>query len=280
MTGASGWDGRLAQLAEALEGPLGATRRAALREEITALYREADAAAAAAVRAREQAAALAVRWQALPPAEAAAATAPVRMDHLGASTFLEKGWSRLAQGDAIGADEALRQALALAPGQADGEVLLGWALALRDRLGEAQALLDGVLARHPGHALALATAGLVALRGGALDVADARLRAALTAGGDRKAAMYAWLHLGVVARRRGQRPEAESAFQQALALGPNLLQGWYELGRARWEAGHALEAVGAWRSGAQASKFSPWGHRCSELLAVVEAGGTPVFPPD
>jgi tetratricopeptide (TPR) repeat protein len=279
VTGASGWEARLAVLAEALEGSHSATRRAELRQEITALYREADAAASAAVRAREQAAALAVRWQALPPAEAAASV-PVRMDHLGASTFLEKGWSRLAQGDAIGADEALRQALALAPGQADGEVLLGWALALRDRLGEAQALLDGVLARHPGHALALATAGLVALRGGALDVADARLRAALAAGGDRKAAMYAWLHLGVVARRRGQRPEAESAFQQALALGPTLLQGWYELGRARWEAGHALEAVGAWRSGAQASKFSPWGHRCSELLAVVEAGGTPEFPPD
>jgi tetratricopeptide (TPR) repeat protein len=279
VTGASGWEARLAVLAEALEGSHSATRRAELRQEITALYREADAAASAAVRAREQAAALAVRWQALPPAEAAASV-PVRMDHLGASTFLEKGWSRLAQGDAIGADEALRQALALAPGQADGEVLLGWALALRDRLGEAQALLDGVLARHPGHALALATAGLVALRGGALDVADARLRAALAAGGDRKAAMYAWLHLGVVARRRGQRPVAESAFQQALALGPNLLQGWYELGRARWEAGHALEAVGAWRSGAQASKFSPWGHRCSELLAVVEAGGTPEFPPD
>jgi tetratricopeptide (TPR) repeat protein len=280
VTGASEWDARLALLAEALERPHSATRRAELRQEITVLYREADAAAAAAVGARERAAALAVRWQALPPAEGAPGRAPVRMDHLGASTFLEKGWSRLAQGDAIGAEEALRQALAMAPGQAEGEVLLGWALALRDRLGEAQALLEGVVARHPGHALALATLGLVALRGGDLDVAEARLRAALAAGGDRKAAMYAWLHLGVVARRRGHRSEAEAAFQQALALGPNLLQGWYELGRARWEAGHALEAVGAWRSGAQASKFSPWGHRCSELLAVVEAEGTPVFSPD
>jgi tetratricopeptide (TPR) repeat protein len=280
VTGATGWDARLALLADALEAPHSAARRAELRQAITALYREADAAAAAAVRAREQAAALAVRWQALPPAEAASAAAPVRMDHLGASTFLEKGWSRLAQGDAAGAEEALRQALALAPGQADGEVLLGWALALQERLGEARVLLQGVVARHPGHALALATQGLVALRGGALDEADACLRAAVAAGGDRKAAMYAWLHLGMVARRRGQLPEAASAFQQAVALGPNLLQGWYELGRARWEAGHALEAVGAWRSGAQASKFSPWGHRCSELLAVVEAGGTPVFPPD
>lgn len=280
MTGTSGWDARLALLADALEGPHSAARRAELRQAITALYREADVAAAAAVRAREQAAALAVRWQALPPAEAASAAAPVRMDHLGASTFLEKGWSRLAQGEAAGAEAALRQALALAPGQADGEVLLGWALALQERLGEARGLLQGVIARHPGHALALATQGLVAMRGGALDEADACLRAAVAAGGDRKAAMYAWLYLGMLARRRGRFPEAESAFQQALARGPNLLQGWYELGRARWEAGHALEAVGAWRSGAQASKFSPWGLRCSELLAVVEAGGTPVFPPD
>ena len=280
MTGATGWDARLTLLADALEAPHSAARRAELRQAITALYREADAAAAAAVRARGQAAALAVRWQALPPTDAASAAPPVRMDHLGASTFLEKGWSRLAQGDAAGAEEALRQALTLAPGQADGEVLLGWALALQERLGEARVLLQGVVARHPGHALALATQGLVALRGGALDEADACLRAAVAAGGDRKAAMYAWLHLGMLARRRGRFPEAESAFQQALTLGPNLLQGWYELGRARWEAGHALEAVGAWRSGAQASKFSPWGLRCSELLAVVEAGGTPLFPPE
>lgn len=269
MSTPAGWAARLDLVAEALEHPLDEPRRAALKAEIAAVHREADALCQEAARLRERAAALAQRWQ--------ATAGPVRVDHLGASTFLEKGWSRLALGDAEGAEEALRQALALAPGSVDAEVLLAWALGVRDRGTEARGLLADVLARVPGHPLALATLGLVALREGDLAGAEALLRDALAAGADRKAALYAWFHLGVVARRRGVLADAETAFGQALALGPNLLQAWYELGRARWEAGQALEAVGAWRTGAAANKFSPWGQRCGEVLARVEAGAPPHF---
>lgn len=261
-----------------------AAQREAVKAGIQALYREAEAAREEATRMRDQAAALAQRWQATAPAgnpgrapSSAPVPAPVRVDHLGASTYLEKGWSRLALGDAEAAEAALRHALTLAPGHAEGEVLLAWALVLQGRQGEARELLEGVLARIPEQALALATLGLLYLRAGDLDAAEPHLRAALAVGSDRKAALYAWFHLGVVARRRGDLPGVEVAMREALALGPNLLQAWYEQGRAQWEAGRALEAVASWRAGAAASKFSPWGQRCSEVLAQVEAGEPPRF---
>ena len=50
--------------------------------------------------------------------EFAAARPVVHADHIGASTFIEKGWSRLSLGDHEGAAQALRQAL-----EADGVAL-------------------------------------------------------------------------------------------------------------------------------------------------------------
>ncbi|MBU6367944.1 MAG: tetratricopeptide repeat protein [Gemmatimonadetes bacterium] len=269
------WAARLAAVAEALERPVAGPGWAALQAELESVYREADAMSTAAARWRDRAAELAKRWQATAPA--AAASAPVRVDHLGASTFLEKGWSRLALGDAPGAEEAFRHALALAPGSAEGEVLLAWALAHGGGLVDARQVLAGVLARLPQHALALATLGYVALREGDLDGAEELLRRAVAVGGDRKATLYAWFHLGVVARRRGALDDAEAAFSEALRQGPNLLQAWYERGRARWEAGLGGDAVAAWRTGAAAGKFNPWGRQCGELVHRVEAGEAPRF---
>jgi Flp pilus assembly protein TadD len=269
------WESRLAAVAEALDRPLSDVGREALQAEIEAVYREADALSVASARVRDRAAELARRWHLVTGTPAAAT--PVRVDHLGASTYVEKGWSRLAQGDASGAEEAFRLALALAPGSPDTEVLLAWALGQRGRGAEAHRLLAGVLAQAPHHPLALATLGYVAMREGDLERAEALLRRATDSGADRKAALYAWFHLGVIARRRGALADAEVAFREALKLGPNLLQAWYELGRARWEAQHRPEAVSAWRAGVGAGKFNPWGRRCGSLLEQVEAGGAPVF---
>jgi tetratricopeptide (TPR) repeat protein len=79
----------------------------------------------------------------------------------------------------------------------------------------------------------------------------------------------------MVYREREMYDDAEMFFRRALELGPNLLQAWYELGRARWFAGRPDEARAAWRTGADANKFNPWGKRCAEILAHVEQGGAP-----
>ena len=69
--------------------------------------------------------------------------------------------------------------------------------------------------------------------------------------------------------------DAEIFFQKTLALGPNLIEAYYELGRSRWFNGERDAALQAWRDGYAANKFNPWGKRCAEMLKTVEAGGTP-----
>jgi hypothetical protein len=69
--------------------------------------------------------------------------------------------------------------------------------------------------------------------------------------------------------------DAQTFFQKTLALGPNLIEAHYELGRARWFGGDRDGAQEAWRGGYAANKFNPWGKRCAEMLEIVAAGGEP-----
>jgi len=69
--------------------------------------------------------------------------------------------------------------------------------------------------------------------------------------------------------------DAQTFLQRAITLGPNLVEAYYELGRARWFGGNTAGARDAWRDGAHANKFNPWGKRCSGMLQHVDAGGSP-----
>jgi tetratricopeptide (TPR) repeat protein len=265
---------------EAQAAPLSSERRAQLKEEIIALFRDADAALQRAQAVKDGAKHLAEQWKQLgggatdAPA-AAPGPGPSRVDHLGASTYLEKGWSLISVGDAAGAEAALRRALALAPGHLDGETLLGWAQLLLAQLDAARTTLAAVLARDARHALAHATLGAVALAGGQHEEAGEHLSQAITLGTDRKATLYAHLYQGMLSRERGRFDDAEQSFRTALTLGPNLLQAWYELGETFWRSGRRVEAMMAWKTGAEANKFSPWGKRCAAVVTTVEQGGDP-----
>jgi tetratricopeptide (TPR) repeat protein len=70
--------------------------------------------------------------------------------------------------------------------------------------------------------------------------------------------------------------DAQTFFRKSLTLGPNLVEAYFELGRAHWLGGQKDDAKEAWRAGAAANKFNPWGKRCAEVLAKVEAGGQPM----
>jgi hypothetical protein len=69
--------------------------------------------------------------------------------------------------------------------------------------------------------------------------------------------------------------DAETFFRKALSLGPNLVEAYYHLGRARWFGGSPEKAKAAWREGMHANKFNPWGTRCAEILRLVDGGGSP-----
>ena len=92
---------------------------------------------------------------------------------------------------------------------------------------------------------------------------------------DRKATLYAHFYLGLVYLERDMFEDAQTFFQKALALGPNLIEAYYELGRAYWFNGQRDEAMQTWKDGHTANRFNPWGKRCVEVLKVVEEGGEP-----
>jgi tetratricopeptide (TPR) repeat protein len=288
---------RYAAIADALESELSPSDRDRVKQDIIALFREADAALGQFAVFKESVKSLVTRWKQLngtptsspltPPgpslktplpnvtAAIAPPTVSARVDHLGASTFIEKGWSKLSLGDAPGAETALRRALELTPGNNEAETLLGWAQMMQQQYDSALLTFHSVLLRDPQHALARTNVGYICLRKQIYGEAIEHLSRAIRIDNDRKATLYAHLYLGMVYAEREMYEDAELFFRRTLELGPNLLQAWYELGRARWFAGRIDDAKHAWRDGADANKFNPWGKRCAEMLAHAEQGGAP-----
>lgn len=262
---------------------LTADERDHLKQEIIVLFREADAALQQAMSWKEAVKGLADQWKQLDGRPVAASDAnapaavqtPARVDHLGASTFVEKGWSKLSLLDAAGAEVAFRRALELAPGASEAEALLAWAQMQQGHFDDAMLTLQTVLQRDPHHALAHVKLGYLCLRRRSYGEAIEHLSTVVRADGDRRAVLYAHLYLGMVYREREMFEDAETFFRKALELGPNLLQAWYELGRTYWFAGRRGDARLAWKTGSEANKFSPWGKRCAEILEAVEQGGVP-----
>jgi len=258
--------------------------RDALKAEIVALYKEIDAELVGLGVLKADVKRLVERWKALPGGAPAPAPAPapraggatgVVNDHLNASSFIEKGWSRISAGDYEGAERMLNRALELSPDDAESESLLGWAQMHQEKYDDALLHFQRVLLREPSNALARINVGYICLKKRIFGEAIEHLSRALRMEGDRKAMLYAHFYLGLVYLEREMYDDAELFFRKALELGPNLIEAYYELGRALWFSGARERALAAWRDGRAANKFNPWGKRCAELLATVEAGGAP-----
>ena len=276
------WDGAsLRRRYDAIAGALASAptdaQRAALKNDIVSLFRDAAAAAAGMTAFKASVKGLADTWKQGACSRSSGTTAAFtqRVDHLGASTFVEKGWSKLSLGDAAGAEVALRRALELAPGDNHAESLLGWALMLQEQYDVALLTFHNVLMRDPQNTLARTNVGFICLRKKIYGEAIEHLSRAIRVNTDSKATLYAHLYLGMVYREREMFDDAELFFHRALELGPNLIQAWYELGRTRWLSGRRDAALEAWRQGAGANRFNPWGKRCAETIALTEQGGAP-----
>ena len=200
---------------------------------------------------------------------------PRVIDELNASTFVERGWSRIATGDFVGAEQALDKALALNPGDAHAETLLGWAQMSQGKFDSAMALFDQVLDRVPDHALAHINVGYVHLRRRHHDTAMEHLTRAIELDSDRKATLYAHYYLGLVHFEQQRYAESIGALLRAIELGPNLIEARFELGRVLWFADRTDDAIAAWRKGAEVNKFNPWSARCRDMLATIADGGAP-----
>ena len=268
---------RMAALSARLDSKTAAAEREAIRADLLALGKALEQDLTDLNALKEEAKALVERWKQLqgsaPPAFSA--DRPVVADHIGASTFIEKGWSRISLGDYIGAEESLTKALALAPNDPQAESLLGWAQMLQEKYDEALLQFQKVLMREPTNALARINVGYICLKKRIFGEAIEHLSRAIRLDSDRKATLYAHFYLGLVYLERDMFEDAQTFFQKTLVLGPNLIEAYYELGRAYWFNGQRDEAMQTWRDGFTANKFTPWGKKCAEVLKAVEAGGEP-----
>ncbi len=271
--------------AHAVHGDLDTSARAELRAEIVALIRMADAEAHAWQAVADAARALPELWKRLPDVAAASpsvavrgaaiATAPTsaRSDHLGASTFLAKGWSAFAAADFATAEAAFDRALALAPDELEAVALVAWARAARGAADDALLAAQRVLvanARGAAASLARVAVGRVCLTKQIVGEAIEHLSRVVRDGDDRRATLYATFYLGVAYQRREMYDDSAAFLRRALALGPNLVEARYELGCTLWRAGAREAACVEWRIGASGT-FSPWAARCRERLDASEA---------
>jgi tetratricopeptide (TPR) repeat protein len=268
---------RVTALAARLDAPDAAQQRDALRGELIALGKGLESDLAELTSLKEEARSLVEKWKSLKMSAAPAFSAerPVVADHIGASTFVEKGWSRISLGDYAGAEDSLTKALQLAPNDPQAESLLGWSQMLQEKYDDALMQFQRVLMREPGNALARINVGYICLKKGIFGEAIEHLSKAIRLDNDRKATLYAHFYLGLVYLERDMFEDAQTFFQKSLALGPNLIEAYYELGRAVWFNGQRDEAMQTWRDGFAANKFNPWGKRCAEVLQTVEQGGQP-----
>ena len=199
----------------------------------------------------------------------------IQADHIGASTFIEKGWSLISLGDYAGAIAALEKALGLSPNEVQAQSLLGWAQMLHEDYDDALATFSKVLMKEPANSLARINVGYICLKKRIFGEAIEHLSKAIRLDNDRKATLYAHYYLGLVYLEREMMEDAQVFFEKTLQLGPNLIEAWYELGRARWFAGDQDGAKTAWSDGHKANKFNPWGKRCKEMLDLVAKGEEP-----
>jgi tetratricopeptide (TPR) repeat protein len=246
--------------------------RERLRAEIVGLFRETETGLERLAEFKERIRGLVERYKQLPPPRAAVATGPPVSDHLGSSTYIERGWSAIAAGDASRAVKELERALSLAPNDPQAESLLGWAQMLREQYDEALYTYSKVLMRDPNNPLARVNLGYICLKKGIFGEAIEHLSRAIRQDDDRKASLYAHLYMGMVYLDREMYEDARSFFRRTLELGPNMLQAWWEIGRAFYQEGNVSAAADAWRRGFEANRFNLWGERCGDALKKLDAG--------
>jgi tetratricopeptide (TPR) repeat protein len=264
-----------------LDSPNAAAELDALKGDIGALFKAVELDLAALTVLREDVLRLVEKWKGVKGVGPSVAPQfsgekpVIYADHIGASTFIEKGWSKISLGDYAGAEQALARALELSPNDPQAESLLGWALMLQDKFDDALLNFQKVLVREPQNALARINVGYICLKKRIFGEAIEHLSRAIRLGNDKKATLYAHFYLGLVYLERDMFEDAQTFFQKTIALGPNLIEAYYELGRAYWFNGQRDEALATWKAGFAANKFNPWGKRCADVLHTVAEGGEP-----
>ncbi|MEO8635488.1 MAG: tetratricopeptide repeat protein [Gemmatimonadales bacterium] len=278
----AGYRQQYQEIAARLDRGGSAAEREATKREIITFFKRVDVALGELGQIKEEIRVLVDRYKQL-AASTESAQAPqftgarpvVQQDHIGASTYIEKGWSLISLGDYAGAISQLEKALQLAPSEIQAQSLLGWAQMLAEDYDDALATFSRVLMKEPANSLARINVGYICLKKRIFGEAIEHLSRAIRLDNDRKATLYAHYYLGLVYLEREMFEDAVTFFQKTLQLGPNLIEAYYEQGRAAWFMDDREGATRVWTEGFKANKFNSWGKRCKEMLDLTASGGEP-----
>lgn len=259
-------------IAAALDASPARLRREEVKRRIVGFFKRVDAALGELTELKEDIRGLVDRYKQAASEPGGAPVPQLHRDHIGASTYIEKGWSLISLGDPPGAIQALNHALELSPGDPQALSLLGWAEMLGEQYDDALGTFSKVLIKEPANALARVNVGYICLKKKIFGEAIEHLSRVIRLDNDRKASLYAHYYLGLVYLERGMMTDAESFLKKALVLGPNLIEAYYDLGRAQWFSGQRDLARASWEQGAGANRFAPWARRCQELLDTTARG--------
>jgi tetratricopeptide (TPR) repeat protein len=259
-------------IATALDASPPRSQREEVKRRIIDFFKRVDGALGELTELKEEIRGLVDRYKQAASDAGAAPVPQLHRDHIGASTYIEKGWSLISLGDPPGAIQALNRALELSPGDPQALSLLGWAEMLAEQYDDALGTFSKVLIKEPANALARVNVGYICMKKKIFGEAIEHLSRAIRLDNDRKASLYANYYLGLVYLERGMLTDAESFLKRALVLGPNLIEAYYDLGRVQWFAGQHNLARATWEQGAGANRFTPWARRCQELLDKTARG--------
>ena len=138
---------------------------------------------------------------------------------------------------------------------------------LHEDYDDALGTFSRVLMKEPANALARINVGYICLKKRIFGEAIEHLSKAIRLDNDRKATLYAHYYLGLVYLEREMYEDAQTFFRKTLKLGPNLIEAYFELGRAQWFAGQRDEARAGLGRGPQGQQVQSRGpsaaRRCS-----------------
>ena len=130
---------------------------------------------------------------------------------------------------------------------------------LHEDYDDALATFSKVLMKEPANALARINVGYICLKKRIFGEAIEHLSKAIRLDNDRKATLYAHYYLGLVYLEREMYEDAQTFFRKTLTLGPNLIEAYFELGRALWFAGERDGAAAELGRRTQGQQVQPLG---------------------
>ena len=163
------------------------------------------------------------------------------------------GILRGESGDADGAVAAFTRVVTLDPRNARGYNNLGNALRSLGRFDDARIAFERAVALKPDYDLAIANLAVHWRDAGDLLLAERLARSALARKSDKPPLRALVVLLAGLLRERGALDEAESLYEQAIAMAPKASAGeWFNLGRVYAERDEVAKARGAYRRSLEA----------------------------